>query len=55
MRQFYRDVDNNGAIVDFNAVIATTRKVNLKVKITGKTGNDGTKRCWNNGTIKIFK
>ena len=44
--KFYRDVlvvDNNGAIVDFNADNATTMPFNIKVKLTGQTGNNGTK------------
>ena len=33
----------NGAIVDFNEDDTATRLFNLKVKLTGVTGNDGTR------------
>ena len=36
-------VDDNGAIIDFNAGNATTRLFNLKVKLTGETGDNGQK------------
>ena len=37
-------VDNNNAIVNF-AENNLTDSVNFKVKITGQTGDDGTKKC----------
>ena len=36
-------LDANGDIDDFNAGNATTKSFNLKAKITGQTGNNGTK------------
>ena len=44
--QFYRDapaVNNDGAIVDFTDANATTESLNLKIKLTDQTGNNGTK------------
>ena len=45
--QYYRNEpvinDAGGAIVDFTADYATTDSFKLKEKITGKTGNNGTK------------
>ena len=44
--QYCRDkpaVDNNGAIVDFTADNTTTDLFKIKEKITGQTGNTGTK------------
>ena len=46
LRQFYRDapaLDDNSKIVDLNVNNVNTRSFNLKVKLTGKTGNNGTK------------
>ena len=42
--KFYREVpalDDNDAIVDFNAANATTTSLNLKVKVRGDTGSNG--------------
>ena len=58
LRQFYRDVltvNDDSAITDFNVDNFIIRSFNLKVKLAGKTGNDDTKKSWNNGTIKISK
>ena len=58
LRQFYRDVltvNDDSAITDFNVDNVNIRSFNLKVKLAGKTGNDDTKKSWNNGTIKISK
>ena len=44
--QFYADapvVDANGAIVDFTEDNASTESFNLKVKLTGQTGDNSTK------------
>ena len=44
--QHFRDVltvDNNGAISDFTEANAFTDSFSLKVKLTGQTGNNGTK------------
>ena len=44
--QYCRDLPSaydNCAIVDFNEANASTRSFNLKRKITGKTGDNGTK------------
>ena len=43
---FYRDLltlDNNNAILDFNADNPTTRPFNIKTKLIGKTGANTTK------------
>ena len=37
-------INNDGAIVDFNVANATTDSFKIKEKITGKTGNGGTKK-----------
>ena len=58
LRQFYRDVltvNDDSAITDFNVDNVNIRSFNLKVKLADKTGNDDTKKSWNNGTIKISK
>ena len=57
--QYYRykaAVNNSGGvIVDFDADNVTD-SCNPKVKITGQTDdNDGTKKCCNDGTIKILQ
>ena len=44
--EFYRNiaaVNSDGSIIDFKVKYATTRSLNLKQKITGKTGDSGTK------------
>ena len=44
--QYCRDVpavDNDGAVTDFSEANATTDLFNLKEKLTGQTGNYGTK------------
>ena len=49
--QCYRDVpvvNGNGAIVDFNVGNATTRQINIKVKLTSQQGHNGTK------TVKVM-
>ena len=45
---------NNNAIVDFTDNNCTD-SFNFKVKMTGQTGDNGTKKCSNNVPIKIFK
>ena len=47
-------VDNNNAIVNFTDNNLTD-SFNFKVKITDQTGDDGTKKCCNNGSTKIFR
>ena len=45
--QYYKDiptVDNNNAIVSFTEN-NLAYSFNFKVKITGQTGDDGTKKC----------
>ena len=47
--------NSGGVIVDFDADNVTD-SCNSKVKITGQTDdNDGTKKCCNDGTIKILQ
>ena len=44
--EFCRDVptvDNSGAVTDFTESNATSDSLNGKVKLTGQTGNNGTK------------
>ena len=56
--QYCRDVpavDVNGAIGDFNAANATKRSFKIETKTIGQTGDDGSKNCSKNETIKIFK
>ena len=36
---------SNGDINDFNAANATTNSFKIKAKLTGQTGNYGTKNC----------
>ena len=36
-------ISDNGAIVDFDEDSANTRLINLNIKLTSKTGDDGTK------------
>ena len=46
LRKYCRDksaVDDNGAIVNFNGANAITDLFKIKVKITGQTGDNGTK------------
>ena len=55
--QYYRDkpfIDVDGNITDIPNDSDTT-SFNYKRKITGQTGNNRKKICWNNGTFKIFK
>ena len=45
--QFYRDVsalDDDDVITDFTEDNATTKSSNVKVKLSGQTGNNGTKK-----------
>ena len=45
--QFYRDVsalDDDDVITDFTEANATTKSSNVKVKLSGQTENNGTKK-----------
>ena len=53
--QYYRDetaLGNNSNITDFPDNNDST-SFKFKQQIRGQTGNGGTKKCWNNGSIKI--
>ena len=41
--------------IDFPANNNNSILLKFKQQITGQTGNNGTKNCWNNGFIKISK
>ena len=48
------DLNGNGNIAEFNVADATNL-LNFKAKITDQTGDNGKKKCWSDGTIKISK
>ena len=56
--QYYRDepaLTSAGMITNFSAAENSAFFKFKKKKTTGKTAAGGTKNCWNNSAIKIFK
>ena len=48
-------LDDSNNIFDFSGDHNNNISFKFKQKITGKTGNGGKKKCWNNGSVIISK
>ena len=48
------DLDEEDCITNFDATNAITSLIKIKEKITEKNKQQWHRKCWNNGTIKIY-